>query len=384
MTRKRQINSNEPSSTDHASKKSAKPMTFDEVAAIIRSGDSEKLKHVIEAGRVSNINRLDRSSGTSLLLIACESGFIEFARVLLAHNADINFSTNSGSVLKGACMSGNADLVRFIIDQGVTVNDTIILGLFAYDEIIANIEIATILVGCIQDVDWEVTREDGVYSSFLHKTCGTGNVTIARLLLERGASLCYEHSIPFIKAAHKGHLEVVKLLLCWMNKSNERMSQESIGYAFMYAAGSGHMDIVRYLLEYVTDAGFLHDALCEAVSHRHIEIATIVLDACTSFKDYPPSYACSTWIHACQFGSADMMRLFLDRGADPNAVDDKGKSPLRTSLWRTDKLKLLLERGAYPNQHFPDGSTALLLLLQCETRICRQLLRYLNMGPTPT
>ena len=56
----------------------------------------------------------------------------------------------------------------------------------------------------------------------------------------------------------------------------------------------------------------------------------------------------------------------LDRGADPNAVDERDESPLMASLLHLPVLTVLLERGADPNRHspLPIGSTALLELVR--------------------
>lgn len=57
MSKKRQIESSASSLTATESKRPVKPtpMTFDEVATIIQSGDGEKLQEIIKKGRVSDI-----------------------------------------------------------------------------------------------------------------------------------------------------------------------------------------------------------------------------------------------------------------------------------------------------------------------------------------
>ena len=118
------------------------PITFDEVAAIIQSGDSEKLRESIESGRVSDINMNDISNGhVSLLMVACKSGFIECARVLIDNNADINYLNNdhnisnmgyrvfSDSVLISACLSGNIDVLKLIIACGATIKEHSIMSI---------------------------------------------------------------------------------------------------------------------------------------------------------------------------------------------------------------------------------------------------------------
>ena len=356
MAEKRQVESTESGIGDESNKKHTKlsPMIFDEVAAIIRSGDSEKLKKIIEAGRVNNINmRSSCYTGFSLLMVACESGFLECARVLLDHNAVIR--ANSTIVLKSACLSGNADLVRFIIERGHTMNDSIVSYLFGSPEIVANTEVAATLVGYIQDVNAE-------RGAFLRQVCRVGNLMIARILLLRGASLFSAPADPLAAAAGAGHLEVVKLLIGWRTNIGTGVSQASVNEAVIIASRSGLIEIVRCLIEYGTGvkADILSNALYGAVEYHRLEVTTFLLDNGGDYNALLPTFRCSTWILACQIGSPDMVRLMLDRGADPNAVEARVWSPLKSALKHAEVLKILLEHNADPNQPFAYGSTALL------------------------
>ena len=167
MSKKRQIELTESGSTAKASKNQRdvvgikstklKPLSFEEIAAIIRSGDGEKLKEIIAAKRVRDVNMHNKEKLHSLLMVASVSGFIECARVLLDHNADINYCSNydGQSVLCSACMSGNADMFKFIIERGFIINDNVLAKVFSNSGIVLNTEIATILVGHIQDVNGE-------------------------------------------------------------------------------------------------------------------------------------------------------------------------------------------------------------------------------------
>ena len=69
-------------------------MTFDEIAAILRSGDSGQLNEIIKEGRVNDINICDYVHDYSLLMVACMSGYVECARVLLDYDADITYKTS--------------------------------------------------------------------------------------------------------------------------------------------------------------------------------------------------------------------------------------------------------------------------------------------------
>ena len=294
----------------------------------------------------------------SLLMVASVSGFIECARVLLNHNADINYCSNydGQSVLCSACMSGNADMFKFIIERGVIINDNVLAKVFSTSGIVLNTEIATILVGHIQDVNGERG-----YGGFLISACFTGNVIAARLLLERGASLDYSN--PLRAATEKGHLEVVKLLLVWY-KNTAQIPQDKLIRALRWSSFRGFLDIIRSIVEYGTDVDSLNSALSEiggsiCSTRQHVEVAAFLIDSGADLNLVRPGRDCSFWVSVCMHSSPEMVCLFLDRGADPNALDFRGNMPLKAALSRPEILRVLLDHGADPNRRFLNGSTAL-------------------------
>lgn len=193
--------------------------------------------------------REHESYGPSLLMAACRSGFIECANVLLDHNADVNYAHvyRLFSVLKSACLGGNADLLRLIIGRGATINDLEIWYLVGEVEVMCNNEIATTLVGHMKDVNFVFN-----YQPILYKACYGGNMNAVKVLLERGARLEDSGIIhvydPLVSAACHGHLEVMKLLLSW-NATDERISLRRVKTALSIASRFGHIQVIQCLVE---------------------------------------------------------------------------------------------------------------------------------------
>ena len=361
MTKKRQTNSIDVSSTINASKKSANGqlMTFDEIAAIIQSTNSEKLREIIEAGRVRDINKQNNDKNQTLLSLACKCGSLECARVLLDHNADANYRCSrvySDSVLKSACLSGSPDVIRLVVERGAVVHDLELSRLFGERGIAPNTAIATILVGYVQDVNFVST-----HGSLIFLASCLGHVHIVRALLERGVSLTFDgrYSDPLEIACRSGYMEIVKLIL-GRNKEYGRVSQESVTLALKSASWCGHIEIVRDLIEYGPCLMALTHALYQTIERNKVEVAALLLDNGASFKVLIPGCGRSTWITACRKGSPGMVRLLLDRGADA-----KDQSAMKAALCNPEVLIVLLEHGADPNQYVY-GSKPLLDLLQRE------------------
>ena len=354
MTRKRQIESNELSSTKKPAKQ--KPITFDEVAEIIQTGDSDKLREIIESGAVSDINmHQNHGFGSTILMVACEGGFIECARVLLHHNADINYISYDGSVLKSACLSRDSNMLEFIVKHGAVLNDSILLDLFSSGEIVRNTEIATKLVGYIQNVNLEEHRETS-----LVKVCSTGNTVVLQLLLDRGALFDRQRSHALELAARNGHVAVIKILL-GIVANDLPPYKGAIKDALDAAARYNYIEVAKCIIEFGTDLDSLNHALVRTVLRNRLEIAALLLESGANLNTVMPNYASSSWMLACQSTYPHIVQLFLDRGADPNAVGGRGESALHAALPHYDTVMILLRSGADPNiAHAATGDTALM------------------------
>jgi ankyrin repeat protein len=64
-------------------------------------------------------------------------------------------------------------------------------------------------------------------------------------------------------------------------------------------------------------------------------------------------------MYAALYGNVEAVRLFLDRGADPNAANESGATALMWAVHDVSTTRVLLERGADVNARSRQGQTAL-------------------------
>ena len=86
-------------------------------------------------------------------------------------------------------------------------------------------------------------------------------------------------------------------------------------------------------------------------------------------------YGNSLLMHAAVYGTAADMEFLLARGANPNASNKKGHTPLMRSIPSLAKIKLLVDHGAQINTKAADGGT--LLMMAAHVRGAPELVKYL-------
>jgi ankyrin repeat protein len=141
-----------------------------------------------------------------------------------------------------------------------------------------------------------------------------GHTEAVRSLLGGGADVNFaneDRATPLVKAADGGHVEVAKLLL--EAHADPNVADRQGRTAMSIAARSGNPGFVRELLR----------------AKAAIAKSSILLDAVSG-------------------GNATVVQILAEAGADPNAVDDKGHTPLMRAAaeGKAETIPVLVQHGA--------------------------------------
>ena len=161
------------------------------------------------------------------------------------------------------------------------------------------------LVSMLLELGADVTPLDGFGQSALYLAAWKGHVDAARILLARGADInqrTLKGWTPVLIAAAEGHAATVRMLIDAGADVNVRNRFGRT--ALMFAAGYGYVPIVEMLLK--------ARAEIEVVPTDDDGFAAIMGAACK--------------------GHADVVKLLLARGGDPNIRDRRNQTPLTCAM----------------------------------------------------
>eukprot|EP00741_Cyanophora_paradoxa_P007978 tig00000133_g7718.t1 len=279
-------------------------------------------------------------SGLTALSFAARNGHVDVARLLLERGADPALPCGPSSLqpLRIAAMNGHGAVVRLLLECGAPVDAKCESGLTA-----------------------------------LSYTAQNGHVDVARLLLERGADPelpCGSRGIQALHiAAELGNGAFVKLLLDHGSPVNAKTNTGST--ALSSASRYGHEAVARLLLERGADPS-LDDNENRLPIHAAVVSGNMPLFKLFLELGNPVTATCDkgkTILHiAAIYGCVDIIRLILSlqQGAELEAVDERGFTPLMTACWsgQAQATRCFLEAGAAWDKEDKEGVTALELALR--------------------
>src|SRR5438445_1297015 len=166
-----------------------------------------------------------------------------------------------------------------------------------------------------------------------------GDVSLLQALLGAGARK-NTRSLDgaLFAAASAGRLEPVRVLIA--NGATPTPENPSSRTLLMAAAGSGVPGVVREMLSFSPD-----------VNTRGAQGRTALMEAVGQ-----PYFG----TERAEVNRAEVVRILLERGADPNVQDERGNTALIECAWDADAALALIKHGANLNTQYKDGLTALI------------------------
>ena len=377
----------------------------------LKHGNIKEAEYLIEHD--AEVNQAD-ADGITPLLQACKDNNLHMVDLLLNRNADLNIADDE-TPLTVACRSGNVDIVNRLLLNEVTpdLSRKNKQGLTGLEIAIENQH--SVIARKLMKRGAKPALE---YVS-LQRLCHLGDAKIVSMFLQRCKSsqslpanafdsIAHTDNVPLMKllvesnkvpmssdvALHvlknsciAGSIGIVNLLIDYDSGTFWASVRDKVECHLHLAIEHHHVDIVQLLLKCGCDPTTDLCPLTKAIQSKEI-VGTLL--AC----ELPQSILNDALITVCKIGhsSAEFCaRLLLNKSIDMNyrdMADPDQLTPLLAATLQSSTLlvKLLLDRGADPNLADNQQRTPLCIACQLEHHEMASLLVYnkhIKTNPNP-
>ncbi|XP_065565796.1 putative ankyrin repeat protein RF_0381 [Artemia franciscana] len=310
---------------------SAPPLHMAIIIMAAKEGSADVCNLLIKSGAEIDATDVD---GETPLGTAIKTSNLDLVKLLLKRGAN----PNCGECLHLAVKKGGADLCNLLIKSGAELDATNVYGETPLGTAIktSNLDLVKLLLKLGANPNC---------GECLHLAVKKGSADVCNLLIKSGAEIDATNvhgETPLGTATKTSNLDLVKLLL-------KRGANPNCEECLHLAVEKGRADMCELLI----DSGAKLDAmnankdtpLLIAIRNNNLELVKLLLK-----RGANPN--CGEYLHLnVKKGSADVCNLLIKSGAEIDATNVHGETPLGTAIKTSnlDLVKLLLKRGANPN-----------------------------------
>lgn len=301
-----------------------------------------------------NVNEAMDDYGNTLALILIAVKQNEAVKLLLERGIAVNHkNARHNTVLHHAALNGDWDLAQLILSKGAEISQVNLAGgtalMFAAEK--GHLKTLEVLLANGADVN-QITKEN---QTALLYAVYNNHPEAAEYLLEKGAiNVPHASGIsPFLLAAQRGHLNVVKHLIKTGVDINQQNAQ--LMTALYLAVNAGMYEVVQALIEAGADVNQANDKgttpLFIAAEKGYTDLVNLLILKGANVNQCNLKAAIPLHI-ASENGHLSIVAALLEGGADVNQATDLGLTPLFLAVREgfepvVDKL---LEKGADVNR----------------------------------
>ncbi|KAK7476821.1 hypothetical protein BaRGS_00031903 [Batillaria attramentaria] len=323
-----------------------------------RINDVQNVRDLVEKGVGVNCKG---EEGETPLHEACKGGCTDLFKILLSKGARIEAKDSGGMTpLHWACRHGKQESVNALLVKGADVNAQTNKGATALHFVCEQGLVSLLETLLNAGGSTAATDSDGLTP--LHWACRSGKLDAVRRLLHNGADVNVRGSdgkTPFHIACQHGQDEVLTILL--EKGYNFEMKDERGMTALRWACENDISALKKQLLDKRADI------FAEGEDDKNsVEVSLAKLKYEDEIKDMKGMIRALHW--ACKEGHDDITKALLDFGADVNAKDKTGTTPLHLACKNDRSVKVLFSSKSEVDTEAEDETGKTPLHWACEKK----------------
>ncbi|KAK6815430.1 hypothetical protein RU639_008969 [Aspergillus parasiticus] len=317
---------------------------------------------------------LIRNDGDTPLIWAAAQGRVTCVQKLVRRDPDPARLIDGRAAIHDATAAGQEQTVAVLLEAGVPVslrdNDghTPLEWAVTHDQ---ELVLRRLLASGAGNVTTP-SEENWEWGCALEEAVMLGHESVARILLEAGASIAQDHpAFPMIHeainsklrlASYHGQCEMISLLLEF--DADAHLLRRGNLLPLHIAASHGHIDAVRLLLQHGADIASVDEQGDAAIHHAaaggSVEVVKFLLDQGIPV-DVRGDAETTVLLAAVIYRQAAVIQLLLEAGADVNLIETDGNNALHLAAYcgTIEMVESLLAHGAAVDVLGPDDRTVL-------------------------
>ncbi|MFI4937741.1 MAG: ankyrin repeat domain-containing protein [Candidatus Berkiellales bacterium] len=317
------------------------------LSAAVKTGNAEMVKYLLEKGATTYLNKeapdlinYIHGNGELPLATAADSGFVEIAKILIDHGADVNARTGwFGKSTPLTYASANADIpmMKLLIDNGAQVNT------FARSK-----EDSSVMF-------------DAFLTSSLFNALTSKNHDAVKLIVDAGGNdLGWS---PLHLAIVKQNLPAAEEALQALSDNHLVNTKDILGFSpIHYALLGKDNSFLEFLANHGADTKLTESNISLLNGAVFLDVPKEMFQWVTNHTANvdTPFAETTTLALAANQGRLEHIKLLLDKGANINLKGSDGNTPLHAAISekQVEAVKQLIEYGADLHAKNANGLTA--------------------------
>ena len=316
----------------------------------------------------ADVNSVTKLGATPLFLAAC-SGVYDVVKALLSYNPDLELTLADGaSALIGGIRSGDAEVVRLLLEAGANVNHQSVHKRFPLQFAVERNMVNVLRVLMEYSPKLDLVDDDG--DTALHCMNSGTSLEIVKILVNAGVDVNFRNrnrDTPICKAVWSNMPETILYLA---KKAKLDIIGGMRGGPLHIACYRSDLRLVKILVEAGADVN-----LTDPVAGTPLQIACRSLEASEQKQDTVILYLINEakvdidivgGLHGCAINAAcgrssfEVVRLMLEKGTSIDVKDDMGRMAIHFAAARSiENFQAILGSGADVEVADKMGRTAL-------------------------